>query len=185
MIYVLSRGLAQGRAAGIVSAAGLSIGLAAHTLMAAIGLSALLLASAAAFTAVKLVGAAYLVWIGLQMLRAHPDALVRASASRAGLRQIFWQGSLSALLNPKLALFFLAFLPQFIPTASARPWLDALLLGVAFSAIGMSVQLAVGWFSGAVSNWVNHRPRVIAWVQRGCGAMMILLGLRLALAQRD
>lgn len=185
MIYVLSRGLAQGRAAGLVSAAGLSVGLAAHTLMAAVGLSAILLASATAFTLVKLAGAAYLIYIGVQMLRARPGALVRAAADRSGLRQVFWQGSLSALLNPKLALFFLAFLPQFIPARSNRAWLDAVVLGGVFSAIGMTVQLAVGYFAGTVSEWVNRQPKVIGWLSRGCGAMMVMLGLRLALAERS
>jgi threonine/homoserine/homoserine lactone efflux protein len=184
MIYVVSRALAQGPRAGLVSAAGLTLGLAAHTLLAAFGVSVLLAASATAFLVLKLVGALYLIWIGIQLWRAAPSFDIRAADERAGNASLFLQGSLSALLNPKLALFFLAFLPQFVPAHSATPTADAIALGLAFSAVGIAVQAAAGFTAGALSERLRSSQRALRGVFRASGAVMMLLGARLLIAPR-
>jgi threonine/homoserine/homoserine lactone efflux protein len=184
MIYVVSRALAQGPRAGLVSAAGLSLGLAAHTLLAALGVSLLLRTSTLAFTALQWAGALYLLWIGVQMWRAAPHLDIRAARDRLDTRRLFLQGSLSALLNPKLALFFLAFLPQFVPTSSTTPVVDALALGLAFSVLGIGVQAAAGWLAGRLSNALRRSDRAVKMLFRFSGSLMLLLGARLLLAPR-
>lgn len=184
MIYVVSRALAQGRKAGLVSAAGLSLGLAAHTLFAAFGVSVLLKTSEVAFTALKVAGALYLLWIGIQMWRAAPRFDIHAATDRLDGRTLFLQGSMSALLNPKLALFFLAFLPQFVPAGSASPALDTVALGLAFAAIGIPVQAAAGWVAGGLSDALRRNPRAVTATCRFSGALMLILGLRLLVAPR-
>ena len=184
MIYVVSRALAQGRRAGLVSAAGLSLGLVAHTLLAALGVSVLLASSATAFTLLKGAGAIYLLWIGVQMWRAPPALQFDAAGATLDTRRLFLQGSLSALLNPKLALFFLAFLPQFVPADSASPVIDAILLGLTVSAIGVAVQALAGVGAGSRSEGRRRRPAAVRWLVRFSGTLMIGLGLRLLIAPR-
>lgn len=184
MVYVVSRALAQGRRAGLVSAAGLSLGLLAHTLFAAFGVSVLLKTSELAFMALKVAGALYLLWIGVQMWRAAPRLDIHAAEDRLDDRRLFLQGSMSALLNPKLALFFLAFLPQFVPAGSATPALDTVALGAAFAAVGIPVQAAAGWLAGGLSQTLRRNQRAVTATFRFSGALMLLLGLRLLVMPR-
>ena len=184
MIYVVSRALAQGRRVGLVSAAGLSLGLAAHTLLAALGVSVLLASSATAFMLLKGAGAFYLLWIGVQMWRAPPVLQLDAGGARLDTRRLFLQGSLSALLNPKLALFFLAFLPQFVPADSRSPIADAIALGLTFSAIGVGVQALAGIVAGSLSEGLRRRPAAVRGLFRFSGTLMIGLGLRLLVAPK-
>ena len=184
MIFVVSCALAQGRRAGLVSAAGLTLGLAAHTLLAALGVSVLLASSAAAFTLLKGAGAIYLLWIGVQMWRAPPSLHFDAAATPLDTRRLFLQGSLSALLNPKLALFFLAFLPQFVPADSPSPVADAVALGLTFSAIGVVVQALAGVVAGSLSEGLRRRPAAVRGLFRFSGTLMIGLGLRLLIAPK-
>ena len=184
MIYVVSRALAQGRKAALISAAGLSLGLAAHTLFAAFGVSVLLKTSELAFTALKVAGAGYLLWMGIQMWRAAPRIDIHAAGDRLDPKALFLQGSLSALLNPKLALFFLAFLPQFVPADSASPALDTVLLGLAFGAVGIPVQAAAGWVAGSLTQALRRNERAVCGAFRFSGALMLILGLRLLVAPR-
>jgi len=184
MIFVVSRALAQGPRAGLVSAAGLTLGLAAHTLLAAFGVSVLLATSATAFMLLKSAGAIYLMWIGVQLWRAPPTLHFERGATPLATPRLFLQGSLSALLNPKLALFFLAFLPQFVPAGSATPVADAVLLGLTFSAIGVAVQGAAGFAAGRLSDGLRQRPRAVRGLFRVSGTLMIGLGLRPLAAPR-
>lgn len=184
MVYVVSRALAQGPRAGLVSAAGLSVGLAAHTLLAAFGVSVLLRASETAFVALKVAGALYLLWIGVQMWRAAPHLDVHAARDRLDAARLFWQGSLSALLNPKLALFFLAFLPQFVPAASTTPVADAVALGLAFSVLGIGVQALAGLAAGHLSDALRRSDRAVRALFRTSGTLMVVLGARLLLAPK-
>ncbi len=184
MIYVISRALAQGARAGLVSAAGLTLGLAAHTLLAAFGVSVLLRTSETAFLVLKLVGALYLIWIGIQLWRAAPQLDLRAATDRASTSSLFLQGSLSALLNPKLALFFLAFLPQFVPASSTTPTLDVVALGLAFSVVGITVQAAAGLAAGLLSQRLLGNQRVLRGVFRTSGLVMMALGARLLITPR-
>lgn len=180
MIYVVSRALAQGPRAGLVSAAGL----AAHTLLAALGVSVLLRTSELPFAVLKIAGALYLLWIGVQMWRSAPHLDIHAARDRLDARRLFWQGSLSALLNPKLALFFLAFLPQFVPASSATPVADAVALGLAFSVLGVGVQALARLAAGHLSDALRRSDRAVRALFRTSGTLMVALGARLLLAPR-
>jgi threonine/homoserine/homoserine lactone efflux protein len=184
MIYVVSRALAQGRKAALISAAGLSLGVLAHTFFAAFGVTVLLQTSELAFTALKILGACYLLWMGVQLWRSAPRIDIHAAGDRLGAKALFLQGALSALLNPKLALFFLAFLPQFVPADSASPALDTVMLGLAFGAIGVPVQALAGWVAGSLSQTLRRNQRAVCSMFRFSGALMLILGLRLLVAQR-
>lgn len=184
MVFVVSRALAQGPRAGLVSSLGLAPGLAVHTLLAAFGVSVLLQTSALAYTALKLAGAAYLIWIGLQMWRQAPSLNIRAAGGATPMRRLFVQGTMSALLNPKLALFFLAFLPQFVPAGSASPALDTMVLGLVFTLFGVGIQATAGVIAGRLSDTLRRSEVALRRLFRGCGALMMLLGLRLLVAPR-
>lgn len=184
MIYVVSRALAQGRQAALVSAAGLSLGVLAHTFFAAFGVTVLLQTSELAFTALKILGACYLLWMGVQLWRSAPRIDIHAAGDRLGTKALFLQGALSALLNPKLALFFLAFLPQFVPADSASPALDTVMLGLAFGAVGIPVQALAGWVAGSLSQALRRNQRAVCGMFRFSGALMLILGLRLLVTQR-
>ena len=202
-LFIMARSASQGWRAGVVACWGVGAGVFVHVGAAALGLSALLATSAMAFTVVKIVGAAYLVWIGLGLLRQRRAAAVKpavvdaavagdaASASDAAVapraipyRQIFRQGFLTNVLNPKVALFFLAFVPQFIaPDAASKP-LAFLLLGVIFDFNGMLWCLALALFTAFASHRLNVGAAVARWLNRAIGAMFVALGVRLALATR-
>lgn len=184
MLYVISRGLAEGRRSGVVSAMGLTLGVLSHALLAAFGVSALLLASEMAFVALKLAGAAYLFYLGVKMLRAGGGFAVPADGA-APTGSAFWQGAVSALLNPKLALFFFAFLPQFVPAGSAAPVRDMLVLGITFAAVAIPIQAAFGFFAGSLSGWLRRTPQASGRVTKVAGALLVLLGVRLLFAQRS
>jgi len=179
--FILGRTVTSGRRAGIASAMGISVGSILHTFAAAVGLSAFLVTSAWAFTAVKLVGACYLIYLGLKVLLQRQVNLLAAAHSKANdFGSAFRQGVLTNLLNPKVALFFLAFLPQFIdPTATAK--VPAfLLLGFTFVITGTIWCLILVWFAGAISQHLRAKERFGRWMNRAVGCMFVLLGLRLA-----
>jgi len=146
MIYVISRSLAQGRLAGVASAIGVCIGILVHTALASLGVSAILHSSEALFLVLKLAGAAYLVYLGIRMLLSRgPDGLRTAAASRQSLTSLAWQGVLSNVTNPKIVLFFFAFLPQFVDPAGASPTRDLVFLGVLYAVMALPVK--IGWAS--------------------------------------
>ena len=184
MILVMSRSIAQGSAAGIVTAAGVSTGLLGHTLLAGLGLGSLLLASETLFVVLKLVGASYLVYLGIRLLRFRPASLELAGLRAAPLRRLFAQGALSNLSNPKIAIFYFAFLPQFISAETAHPTLVLLMLGAVFSLLTFLVKGPVGYFAGALSAWLRARPRVLVGMHRTSGVVLVALGVRLALERR-
>ena len=184
MILVMSRSIAQGSAAGIATAAGVSTGLLGHTLLAGFGLGSILLASETLFVVLKLVGAAYLVYLGVRLLRTKPVALELAGAGAAPLRRLWVQGALSNLSNPKIAIFYFAFLPQFVAPDTAHPTALLLMLGAAFAALTFLVKGPVGWFAGALSAWLRERPRVLVGMHRTSGAVLVALGVRLAFERR-
>ena len=185
MLYVISRSLAQGRFAGVCSAIGVIIGILVHTALAALGVGAILMASEALFLALKLVGAAYLVYLGIRLLLTRaPQGVVGAGPPRMSPLALVWQGILSNVTNPKIVLFFLAFLPQFVDPASAHPTRDLVFLGVLYAALGLPVKVGVGLAAGSLSEKVLRKPAVLAWVNRASGAVLVGLGLRLAAAER-
>lgn len=184
-LYILGRSIAQGRQAGIASALGISIGSILHTCAAALGLSAVLATSAWAFTIVKLAGAAYLIFLGVRALleRDHPLSMP-AHFKRRGAAAAFRQGILTNILNPKVALFFLAFLPQFIDSTAPSKTVAFLLLGLTFVTTVTIWCLILAWFSSAFSARLRESPTVTALLNRAVGSLLIFLGLRLAVAVR-
>lgn len=184
MILVMSRGLGQGARAGVVTAAGVCAGLLGHSAVAALGLGALLAASELAYGLLKYAGAAYLAYLGIRLLLAGGDGLDARAAARAPLPRLFVEGALSNLSNPKIVLFYFAFLPQFVPAGLAHPAAWMFLLGVMFSALTFAVKAPVGLFAGALSGWLRARPAALSWLFRTSGLMLIAIGLRLAFEER-
>lgn len=185
MIYLLSRSVAQGRKAALVAALGINCGGWVHLVAAVTGLSAILATSAMAFTVVKWVGAAYLTYLGVRILIGHarPLEISPDGLKGADLRSVFWQGFWSDALNPKVALFFLALLPQFIPNGSGRHVRDLLLLGVTCIAIGLVFNLLLALASARVTEGLRRNPSLTTSLQKGLGVVFVALGLRIA-AQR-
>jgi threonine/homoserine/homoserine lactone efflux protein len=180
-LYILGRTASQGWRGGAVAALGIGAGLFVHTLAAVVGLSALLAASATAFTIVKWVGAAYLVYVGVSLLLARPAIQPPAPALRAAGRQtVFLQGFLTNVLNPKVALFFLAFLPQFVDSGAPNKALAFLFLGLVFNFNGTLWNLFVAWSAARVVGSFNSSGRFALWLNRTVGALFVYLGIRLA-----
>ena len=180
-LYILGRSMAQGRNAGVASALGIAAGALVHTLAAALGLSALVAASATGFLAVKIAGAAYLVFLGLRMLlsRASPASIPTGFAS-SGFLPVFRQGLLTNVLNPKVALFFLAFMPQFIGADSPSKFLAFITLGLCFSFTATLWCLCLAWFSSLISHRLRASAAFGTLLHRTAGAIFVFLGIRLA-----
>jgi threonine/homoserine/homoserine lactone efflux protein len=185
MLYVITRSLAQGRFAGVCSAIGVCIGILVHTALAAVGLGAILQASEALFLILKFVGAAYLIYLGIRLLfsRAVLDP-ASSSPSRLSPLALVRQGVMSNVTNPKIVLFFFAFLPQFVDPASAHPTRDLVFLGVLYALLALPVKVGVGLAAGSLSERVLRTPSALAWINRASGFVLVALGLRLAAAER-
>ena len=183
-ILVLTRGVTQGRSAALVSAAGAGLGLVVHSGFAAAGLSALLAQSAVAFSVVKYVGAAYLVYIGVRALLDREGFAVRRGEGPMALRKVFTQAVASNVLNPKIAVFFLAYLPQFADPATGGAAFQLLAFGLVFALLTLVIFGALALFSGAAGSWLRVRPKFAAGLGWLTGGVLILLGLRLALEDR-
>jgi len=184
-LYIVARGTTQGTRAGAVAALGIGAGCIVHTLAAALGLSAIIATSATAFTVVKWIGAAYLVYLGLTLLAVRPGTRNPTPPPRASLRRVFAQGFLTNVLNPKVALFFLAFLPQFIAVDAPHKALAFLLLGAIFNVNGTLWNLLVAWSAGGLARRLSIPRAAGAWLHRSVGAVFVVLGLRLAFVERS
>lgn len=184
MIYVITRGMAHGRRAGIVSAIGVVCGILVHTTAAAFGLTLILQTSAFAFLFVKFAGAIYLVYLGLKAWRDKETFHPQPSSSITKPGALFWQGVLSNVLNPKIAIFFLAFLPQFVDKGSSQVTWQMVILGIAFACFGLVFLLVVGFFSGTVGKWLTYRPQYSLFFQRVAGGILMALGIRLAFTEQ-
>jgi threonine/homoserine/homoserine lactone efflux protein len=188
MLYIIGRSTTQGLRAGIVAALGVGAGIFVHIAATALGLSAILAASAGAFTAIKLLGAAYLVYVGLTLLVSSSDPFERATATRlapASLRNVFIQGFLTNVLNPKVALFFLAFLPQFVESDAANKPLAFLFLGLVFNVNGTLWNLFVAWSAARMTTGLRQSATALKWFNRCVGGIFVALGVRLALIHED
>jgi len=188
MLYIIGRSTAQGLRAGIVAALGVSAGIFVHIAATALGLSAILAASAEAFTLIKLIGAAYLVYVGISLLRTSSTPVDTAAATRlapASLRSVFTQGFLTNVLNPKVALFFLAFLPQFVESDAASKPLAFLFLGLVFNVNGTLWNLFVAWSAARVTGGLRRSATALKWFNRCVGGIFVTLGVRLALLHED
>jgi threonine/homoserine/homoserine lactone efflux protein len=184
--YIVGRSVQMGWRGGVAAALGISTGCLVHFVGAAVGLSALLAASSAAFMTVKWLGAAYLAYIGVTMLlsRQQPQGEEQLLASRiVPLRAVFWQGALTNVLNPKVALFFLAFLPQFVATDSPHKAFAFLLLGVIFIANGTLWCLGVAAVAARTAQRVRHASGTVLWINRALGGLLVYLGIRIAMLE--
>lgn len=185
-IYILGRSMAHGTRAGVVSALGISTGSLVHTLAASTGLSLVLATSATAFTVMKFCGALYLIYLGIQAFRTTGSKKVSREKENkgAGHRQLYISGIVTNVLNPKVALFFLAFLPQFIDPASSNVMLSFLLLGTAFIVTGTCWNLMLAVYSAKFSRLLQKRGSTGNLMGRITGCLFIGLGVKLALMER-
>ncbi len=183
-IYILTRGISQGRLGALVSTWGVCTGLLVHTAFAALGLSAILASSALAFSVVKYAGAAYIVYLGVRMILSHEVLVISEedAAKSAGMRTVFLQGVTTNVLNPKVALFFLAFLPQFTSTGAGESHLQFLFLGLLFMALALVMTTLLAIFCGTVGNWLKDRSSVTGVMGKAAGGVLVALGVRLALS---
>ncbi|MES1196522.1 MAG: LysE family translocator [Steroidobacter sp.] len=182
MLYMLSRCVAQGRKAGIMAALGFNVGGYVHLTAAVLGLSAVLATSSVAFMVVKWLGAGYLLYLGITTLISKDRATIIFSenGSDRTLKTIFWQAFLSDVLNPKVAMFFVALLPQFVNAKSAHPTLQIVLLGVTTCVIALPVNLLIVWASAKITATLRQNETVSRWLHRLMGAVFVALGIRLA-----
>jgi len=182
MLFMLGRSIAQGRRAGIVAAFGINAGGYVHLTAAITGLSAILLTSALAFTIVKWIGAAYLVWLGINAIRDRASTISLDSGEIAPrrFRAVFVQGFLSDVLNPKVAVFFLALLPQFVDLKAGHPIAQLLLLGVTANMLAIAINLVLVMLSARISRSLRGNPRIARRLQSAMGVLFIGLGARLA-----
>lgn len=184
MILVMSRSVAQGPAAGVATAAGVSVGLVGHTVLATLGLGAILRTSEWLFLALKLVGAAYLIYLGIQLLRTRSHTLAVEAGAPRSLRRLFFDGALSNVTNPKIAVFYFAFLPQFVLPGAQHPALAVFVLGLVFAGLTFLLKFPVGLGAGLLSSWLRARPAALVWLYRSSGAILVGLGLKLAFERR-
>ena len=184
-LYIIGRSLSQGKAAGICAALGISTGAIVHTLLGAFGLSALLATSAYAFTILKYAGCAYLVYQGIRLFteRVSRGDAPEGKLSRAGLQRIYRQGAVTNILNPKVALFFLAFLPQFISFSSPNKPLSFIVLGALFVTTGTIWCLIVAVFASSLSRRMRQSDVMSNRLRKINGGLFVLLGLKLATAK--
>ena len=183
-LYIATRSITQGTRAGVAAALGIGLGCYVHIFAAALGLSAVLATSAVAFTVVKFVGAVYLMYVGLSLLRTRP-ALAQSlgNIAVAPLQTVFAQGFLTNVLNPKVALFFLAFVPQFIEASAPNKPLAFIFLGVIFNFNGTLWCLFLAWATARAGS-LGFGKHVGAWLNRSVGAIFVFLGVRLALTKQ-
>lgn len=185
MLFIAARSISQGKQAGLASALGIALGCCLHTAFAACGLTAILLYSSTAFDLIKWGGAAYLVWLGIKAIRDRSTLDIAPITGSHSFRALFLQGLVTNLLNPKVALFFLAFLPQFVSIDSPNVALQTIVLGTLFNCVGTSVNLGVALGAGSIKPLLDRNRNgsgVMRWL---VGMIFIALGVRMALMQRS
>lgn len=181
-IYVMVRSISQGARAGFIAIAGLMIGVMLHTLAAATGAAAILLTSAYAFTVIKILGALYLVYLGVQAFRQQGKLEIRKTNDKASDLKLLKEGMLSSTLNPKLALFFMAFLPQFVK-ADSHAFVNMVLLGLLFVLISLPILFSVVIFSAKFGNALTKNTTLSQSLGKMTGIILIGLGIRLGLVE--
>ena len=186
-LMVLSIGMSKGRRAGIAFGLGCALGCLSHTVLAVIGVGAILAASPMAFTALKWAGGAYLIWLGTQALRhagaVRIDGSSNNQAPAESLHRTFSKGLVANAINPKVVLFFLSFLPQFVDASRGGMEWQLGLLGLLFTAQAAVLFGLLGYFSGSVGGWINRKPQVGKWLDRLAGTVFIALGVRMIVAR--
>ena len=184
VLYTLAAGLSRGTRASVIAAFGCTLGVAPHMVAAITGLAALLHASAVAFQLLKYLGAAYLLYMAWNTMRQRGALEVESDMAPRSARQVVVSAILVNLLNPKLSMFFFAFLPQFVGADEISPFARMLELSLVFMAMTLVVFVGYGVFAASVRGCILSRPRVLAWMRRSFAAAFVALGAKLALAQR-
>jgi threonine/homoserine/homoserine lactone efflux protein len=186
MLYVAARSTGQGMRAGIISALGIMVGCMVHIFLAMVGLSAIIAKSALAFEIIKFIGAGYLIFLGIKALATKKANLnIENENKKESLKKIFWQGVLTNVLNPKVALFFLAFLPQFINLNGINTSWQILFLGSWFNVQGTLINIIVALLFGKIGSWLSNSSRFILLQQRITGIVLIGLGIKVALTSKQ
>jgi threonine/homoserine/homoserine lactone efflux protein len=184
VIYIVNRGISQGRRAAVISALGIETGALVHVIAATVGLSALVASSQAMFNVVKYAGAAYLIVLGISAWRSREDADDSSYPVRpAALRRVYAQGIVVNVFNPKVGIFFLAFLPQFVTPGEGAVWLQMLVLGTVFLIVATTLDVAYALASGFIGEWLGRRERVARWRSRVSGATYVGLGAMVGLTK--
>jgi RhtB (resistance to homoserine/threonine) family protein len=182
VLYIVTNALRSGVRAGMVAALGIVSGCFVHVLAAAVGVSALLATSASAFTVLKWIGAAYLLWMGVRLLRSKAAPLeLNAGISEVNLWRVYRRGFLTNVLNPKVALFFLAFVPQFIAPEAPHKALVFLLLGLLFNLNSLPINFGYAWLAAWAARRVHAVQRAMHWMDRAAGLLFVGFGLKLAM----
>lgn len=184
-IYVLTRGISLGRKAGIISALGVTLGIFVHTAFAAFGLSVILMTSSTLFIIVKAAGTIYLVYLGIRTIFDKKKVTIKNNHTSDSHKSIFLQGVLSNTLNPKVALFFLSYLPQFVNKDSSSVSIQMLILGTTFAFFGVIYLVTLGYFSGRIGQWIITKESIMRNIRIISGSILIMLGIRLAFVQRN
>jgi threonine/homoserine/homoserine lactone efflux protein len=186
MIYLLSRTIAQGKKAGFAAALGINLGGYFHLTAAILGISAIIATSAIAFTILKYCGAAYLIYIGFKAILSNTSSAIDSSdnAAQLSIKSIFWQGFISDALNPKVAIFFISLLPQFIQADNNNTFTQLIILGITVNIIALLINFVLVWFSHSVSSNLKQSNRVSKVLNNVMGTIFISLGLKLAAEQR-
>ena len=184
LILVMSRSITQGPIAGIYTAAGVGGGLLVHTILASIGIGAVVTASELLFNILKWIGAIYLLYLGVMLFRAKAQELEFNAEAARSHSKLFLDGALSNVANPKIAIFFLAFLPQFVNPTATKPTLSILVLGLGFALLTFVIKGTVAYFSGQLSAWFRKQPSYLRRIHQLSGLTLIALGLKLAFEQR-
>ncbi len=184
-LMVLSMGVSRGRKQGVAFGLGCALGCLSHTILAALGISALISASPIAFTSLKIAGGLYLIYLGSQALRSRGigHQIGAQNYPQDSLLKLFSKGLIANSINPKVVLFFLSFLPQFVIQQNGHIGLQTAQLGITFTVQAVVLFGLLGYFSGAVGQWLNKRPKAGLWLDRIAGSIFIALGLRLVLAR--
>jgi len=182
--FVVAQGISRGRKAAVVTALGMCSGVSVHTTAAALGISALLYSSATAFQILKFAGAGYLLFLAWKSLKEQQVLLPQGIADGRSSWLLFRRGFIMNVINPKVALFFLAFLPQFVFPGSETAAVQMFVLGLLFMAQAVVVFSVIGWLSGSIGDAVVKRPRIARWFGRLTAGVFASLGIRLALAER-
>jgi threonine/homoserine/homoserine lactone efflux protein len=182
VLYIIARGIDQGRLAGLASAACIATGSLVHVIAAALGLSAILASSAVAFSAVKYLGAAYLIYLGVRTLLARPDPDTLIAPRHRTRRELFSQGVVVQVLNPKMALFFLAFLPQFVDPGRGSITTQTLILGGLLMLMGLCTDSLYALISGSAGDWLKQQPAFASAQRYVAGIVFIGLGVTTAFA---
>jgi threonine/homoserine/homoserine lactone efflux protein len=185
MLYIVSRSTRQGRSAGVASCLGIATGGLLQTMTVAFGISGVFLLVPMAYDLLKYGGAAYLVYLGVRFILNREGIEISSQKGKADLRKVFFQGSLTTLLNPKVALFYIAFLPQFVDPTRGRVALQLLILGLLFNVTSLAVDTSVALLASLLGNWLKRRSPVAKLIPWLTGSVLVGLGIRLAFSGRQ